>query len=557
MKRYPIEMRAAALLLLFGWLNAEAGELRPLADVYDARMEGRQILTPPAPASPRINAPAVYGARPGRPIIFRLPTTGRRPIAFHAEGLPASVMLDAGQGILTGRAPAERGEYRVLFTARNLEGEDQAEWTLVVGDQLALTPPMGWNHWYTHYHFITDAKIRAAADAMVSSGMADAGYQYVSIDDCWMRIDPAHVRESTDAKRKTASTGLDVAMKSGTTRDGEGRFIPAGDFPDMKALTDYVHRHGLKAGIYSSPGPRTCQSFEGSYTHEELDARTFSEWGFDLLKYDWCTYNEVFTALPDDKKNKDARKQPYYLMGQILARQDRDIVHNLCQYGMANVWEWGAQVGQSWRVGGDLGHTLTKGGIYAIAERTLGIRQYNRPGAWNDPDYLILGRWTTPFDKAAPLAPVQLTPEEQYSYMSLWCLMASPLFFSGDMGEIDDFTRNLLCNPEMIAVNQDRLGECAEVVRMDMKAWILRKRMADGSVVAGFFDLANHGDQEIGIDWRRLKIEGERVVRDLWRQQDVGLAGDNLAVKVGPRGCAVFQLRSLDQRDSRSLRVRQ
>jgi alpha-galactosidase len=542
LRSFSFVLPAAFVLFLIG-----CTEKAPLlTDVYDARIEGREVLTPAPPASPRINTPTVYGARPGRPIIFRIPTSGQRPIRFEAEGLPESIQLDPETGILTGTSPKKKGSYRVHFTARNPEGEDKAEWTLVVGEQIALTPPMGWNHWYTHYHLITDKKIRAAADAMVASGMADAGYQYVSIDDCWMRIDPAYVKQTMSKERKTASTGLDIPMKSGTTRDENGKILPAHDFPDMKALTDHIHSYGLKAGIYTSPGPRTCQDFEGSYQHEEQDARTFAEWGFDLLKYDWCRYLKIFMALPKEQQTVAERKKPYYQMGPILARQERDILFNICQYGRFAVWEWGADAGgHSWRTGGDIGHTLDKGGVYRLAKKTLGIREYNRPGAWNDPDYLILGMWASPYDKSAPISPVPLSPNEQYSYMSLWCLMACPLFFSGDMAAVDDFTHNLLCNPEMIAVNQDSLGLCAETIRMDEEAWVLKKELADGSVVVGFFDVANDGDREIRIDWTSLKIEGDQLVRDLWRQKDLGLARESLSVHVGPYGCAVFLLKTI------------
>jgi alpha-galactosidase len=193
-------------------------------------------------------------------------------------------------------------------------------------------------------------------------------------------------------------------------------------------------------------------------------------------------------------------------------------------------------------VGGDLGHSLTKGGVYRIAEKTIGIRAHNGPGRWNDPDYIILGQWTSPFDKAAPLAPVGLTPNEQYSYFSLWCMMACPLFFSGDMASVDDFTRNVICNTELIGVNQDPLGACAEPVRMTGAAWVLKKTMADGRVIVGFFDVANEGDQTIGVTWSELDLRGPQVSRDLWRQVYTGVASGALSVRVGPRGCAVMQL---------------
>lgn len=529
------------LLLLVQGLAFQAAYPAPLEHL-DARISGREVLTPPPGPSPRLNLPEVYGVRPGRPVIYRIPTTGLRPIRFRAEHLPETLYLDPAEGILRGRAPGTPGRYTVTLHAENGQGRDARQLTLVVGDRIALTPPMGWNHWYTHYHFITDAKIRQAADNMVRSGMADVGYAYVGIDDCWMRITPESIEKTMSASRQTPSTGLDVDAVAGPVRDAEGRILPNRNFPDMRALTDHIHAHGLKAGIYSSPGPRTCQEFEGSHGHESLDMETYAAWGFDLLKYDWCKYSEVFQALPKDRQNDAARQAPYRLVGPLLAGQDRDIVLNLCQYGMADVWKWGHEVGQSWRIGGDLGWNLTKGGVYASARKTLELREFNGPSSWNDPDYLILGKWVSPFDKAKPPAPVPLTPEEQYSYMSLWCLMACPLFFSGDMGDLDAFTRGLLCNPEMIAVNQDRLGRCATPVRMEDDAWILKKELADGSLVVGWFDLANQGDRELTVTLEDLGLRIPEQARDLWRQKELGIIADRLTVQLGPRGCAVLRL---------------
>ena len=555
--RPNIRFQSACLPLFIATCLALPGLSAPALDkTYDARPDGAQVLTPPPGPSPRINGPEVYGVRPGRPVIYRIPTTGTRPIRFSADNLPDSLHLDPEQGIVSGRAPGNPGQYAVTLRAENDHGKNARKLTFVVGDKIALTPPMGWNHWYTHYHFITDAKIREAAENMVASGMADVGYSYVSIDDCWMRIAPEYVGPSIDPSRKTASTGLDVAAVAGEVRDADGRILPNKNFPDMRALTGFIHARGLKAGIYSSPGPRTCQRFEGSYGHEAIDVETYAAWGFDLLKYDWCAYGQIFGALPKDQQTAAARQKPYRLIAPILARQNRDILLNLCQYGMAEVWKWGAETGQSWRVGGDLGHTLTEDGVYNIARKTIGIREHNGPSSWNDPDYLILGKWVSPFDKASPPASVRLTPDEQYSYMSLWCLMACPLFFSGDMGAIDDFTRGLLCNPEMIALNQDVLGRCAAPVRMDDDVWILKKELADGTFAVGLFDIANQGDREISISLGDLGLDRPCKLRDLWRQKDAGTVAGKLSVRVGPRGCAVFHFVPVNPEDSTTTRTR-
>ena len=293
-----------------------------------------EILTPKPGPAPRINGPRIYGVRPGRPFLYRIPCTGTRPIQFTAKNLPSPLKLDRATGIISGQAPAQAGSFRVTLTAANGSGKAKKEFEIVVGDRLALTPSMGWNHWYTHYHRITDKLVREAADAMIASGMADFGYQYVSIDDCW-----------------AMKPGSDDPALRGTARDANGDVVPNGNFPDMAALTEYIHGKGLKAGIYTSPGPLTCAKYEGAWQHEEADAKRFSAWGFDLLKYDWCSYGRL-----PDTTSLQARKKPYALMGEILVRQNRDIVFNLCQYGMSDVWKWGGEVGgHSWRTTGDLG----------------------------------------------------------------------------------------------------------------------------------------------------------------------------------------------------------
>jgi len=317
-----LKLWAAAVTMCAGMVCARAQEaVAPGA-------ERREILTPKPGPEPRINGPKVYGARPGRPFLYRIPCTGQRPVKFSAAGLPPALKLDAATGIITGTAPRTAGEYAVTLRAANARGRAERRFRIVVGETLALTPPMGWNDWYSHYWRITDKMMREAADAMIASGMADFGYQYVNIDDCWM-VQPG----SADPEL------------GGPERDAAGALRPNRRFPDMKALADYIHAKGLKAGLYTSPGPLTCAKFAGSWRHEEIDARKFAEWGFDFLKYDWCSYGRIAGG-----QTLEDRRKPYALMGSILRKLDRDIVFNLCQYGMSEVWKWGGEVGgHAWR----------------------------------------------------------------------------------------------------------------------------------------------------------------------------------------------------------------
>ena len=475
------------------------------------------ILTPAPGPKPRINGPRVYGVRPGHPFLYRIPATGERPLKFAIAGLPKGLRLDAVNGIITGRIP-KPGEYTVMLKAANEHGRTKRKFKIVCGDTLALTPPMGWNHWYTHYDRITDTLMRQAADVMVSSGMADVGYQYVNIDDCWMNA-PRH----SDPQRV------------GPLRDGRGNIMPNKYFPDMQGLADYIHARGLKAGLYSSPGPLTCGGFGASYEHEAQDARQFAEWGFDFLKYDWCSYDGVVKG----DHSLPALKKPYQLMGDLLRQQPRDIVYNLCQYGMGNVWEWGAEVGaHCWRTAGDLGFELDR--IFDVALKNAEHRAYSKPGSWNDPDYIQIGYIGDARGMGQP-APGPHSPNEQYAYMSLWSLMAAPLFYSGDMNHLDAFTLNVLCNPEVIDVNQDPLGESARVIPTGGESFAMVKRLEDGDLALGLF---NRGEMEatVSVSWTDLGLKGRRAVRDLWRQKDLGKHTGAFAASVPRHGAALVRI---------------
>ncbi|MBX3738769.1 MAG: NPCBM/NEW2 domain-containing protein [Candidatus Didemnitutus sp.] len=478
-----------------------------------------EILTPKPGPEPHLNGPRVYGARPGHPFLFRIPTQGARPIEFSAEGLPPSLHLDAAAGIISGTTP-DRGDYTVTLHAGNGHGRDSRILKIVAGDTLALTPSMGWNDWYAHTDRVTDAMMRAAADLMISSGLADVGYDYVNIDDCWSNA-PTH----RDPQRV------------GPARDAAGNILPNRRFPDMKALTDYIHARGLKAGIYSSPGELTCAKFASSWGHEAQDAAQFAAWGFDFLKYDWCSYRLKVGSPP----SLDEMQRPYRLMGPLLRQQNRDILFNLCQYGIGDVWKWGADVdGHSWRTGGDLGYELDR--LFSVALKNASLRDYQKPGSWNDPDYLQIGFMgpNKPGEKGKPFA---LNPTEQYAFMSLWSLMAAPLFYSGDLTALDEFTLNVLCNREVIAIDQDPLGECARVVKVDEECFLMVKLLEDGSHAVG---LCNGSEipQRLAARWTELGFAGAQLVRDVWRQKDLGPFATEFAAEVPRHGVVLIRVQA-------------
>ncbi len=501
------------------WAQAEfvvAGRKPVAVDPPKLPPEERVILTPKPGAQPQINGPKVYGARPGRPFIYRIPCTGIRPLRFTARGLPQSLQLDADTGIITGRVPENRGQWTVTLGAKNEHGTSERVCKLVVGDTLALTPPMGWNSWYIHYNRVTEEHMRNAADVMVASGMADYGYQYVNIDDCWMK------------KRGDEPY-----------RDERGAILPNAKFPDIKGMVDYIHSKGLKAGLYTGPGPWTCAGYVASYEHERTDAEKFAEWGFDFLKHDWCSYTQVAGG-----KDLEHLQRPYKLMGDILKTLPRDIVYNLCQYGMGSVWTWGGEVGGNcWRTTGDLG--LERGdllpGFYQIGLSNARHYENAGPGHWNDPDYILIGYVGNAHNQNEPGQPTTLTPNEQYSYMSMWCLMAAPLFFSGDMRLLDDFTLGVLCNNEVIEVDQDPLGRQARPLVQNDETLIMAKPMEDGSVAVGLFNLAEL-PRRMSVDWSLLGVQGQRRIRDLWRQKDLGEFADRFNVEVSRHGVALIRV---------------
>lgn len=358
---------------------------------------------------------------------------------------------------------------------------------------LARTPPMGWNSWNLFAcRGVNDQLIREIADAMVSSGMKDAGYQYVNIDDCWMG-----------------------------PRDAQGNLTSNTKFPDMKALADYVHSKGLKIGIYTGPGPTTCQGYPASHGHEELDARTFAAWGMDYLKYDWCSAARIY----DDADMHAV----YQKMGEALRKTGRPIVYSLCQYGRAEVWKWGAKVGGNlWRTTGDIRDAWES--MDRIGFRQLDIAQYQQPGHWNDPDMLEVGNGG-------------MTADEYRTHFSLWAMLAAPLLAGNDLRNMSDETKSILLNREVIAIDQDPAGKPVQRISPpDSTAVVLARPLHDGSFAIALFNRAD-APQSITVEWSAVGLSGKKLTaRDLWNHAAVPLSGDFYSASVPRHGVVMLKV---------------
>jgi alpha-galactosidase len=365
------------------------------------------------------------------------------------------------------------------------------------GDGLALTPPMGWNSWNKFGCDVSEKLIRETADALVATGLKDAGYQYLVIDDCWQ-----------------------------VKRDEKGRIVPDPDrfASGMKTLADYVHGKGLKFGLYSDAGTGTCQKRPGSKGHEELDARTYAEWGVDYLKYDWC--NAEGQDTPDS----------YGRMSRALRGSGRAIVFSICEWGSTRPWLWAQGVGHLWRSTGDIqdcwdcGKSWGGMGVVHIIDLLADLHPYAGPGHWNDPDMLEVGNGG-------------LTPAESRAHFSFWCLFAAPLMAGNDLRNMSKETLEILTNREAIAVDQDALGMQGRKVRDNGPQEVWMKPLADGSRAVILFNRGTEAGS-IAVSWEDVGLApgGKAAVRDLWKKADLGSFSGRFEAKVEPHDVVMVRV---------------
>lgn len=486
------------------------------------------ILTPKPSRLPRINGAKVFGVRPGHPFLFTIPSTGDRPIEFTAEGLPEGLKLDKNNGQISGSV-SDPGTYMVLLKATNELGSTKREFRICVGDRIALTPPMGWNSYNVYgIEHVNQNVIEMNARAMVNSDLLNHGWSYVNIDGGWQ----GHTRG-----------GKFNGINPDTTR-----------FSDLQGLINSVHSMGLKFGIYhmayinsydkrlgataNNPSGKYERSGElhpplGKYKFHWNDAQQFAAWGVDYLKYDWWNRNLAHAIE----------------MGDALKNLDRDIVYSVCngagftngyflEYPEAedhasglshicNLWRSGSDTENSWE------SVVANGFTQGRWSNLTG------PGHWNDPDMLLVG-WTG----WGNLNPSSLSPDEQYSHISLWCLLAAPLFLGCDLTKLDDFTLNLITNDEVLEVDQDPLGKQGRQVQLGPYSIALIKELEDGTKAIGLFNLGDKKNK-IKLNLSDIGIEGKQSVRDLWRQKEIGEIEKEFTTEVNPHGVVLLKMKPL------------
>jgi len=423
---------------------------------------------------PVFHGAQIVGNYPNTDFLFTIPATGERPIRFTASALPAGLNLDQQTGFITGRA-GSAGEYKITVSATNKLGTATEEIKIVIGDKLCLTPPMGWNSWNVFTSDVSEQLLIEMADAMCSNGMRDLGYSYINIDDFWH----ASARED----------------------DGRPKVDPV-KFPHgMKYLSDYMHSKGLKLGIYSCAGSKTCGKCFGGYSHEEVDAKTYAEWGIDLLKYDYC-------FAPWGRKPAVER---YTKMGTALRNSGRSIVFSICEWGIRKPWLWAEKAGGSyWRTTPDIFDTWSKGtpwqmSVKSILRRQNKISKYAGPGHWNDPDMLTVGNHGKGKATSAKGHFKGMTQEEYKSHFALWCVMNAPLLTSCDLRNISKEDFAIITDTALIAINQNTISS-QYAVRKVKGLWIYSRLLKTGR--------PQRTDSEVTVDLLLNTSKKSKKLRD-------------------------------------------
>lgn len=510
------------------WANAQFVMKDDFVPQNIPNSDEKYILTPQPDKKPKINSPKLFGARPNNPFLYTIAATGQRPMSFSVKNLPKGLTVDSKTGIITGKI-AQKGTYSTVLTAKNKLGEATKILKIIIGDTIALTPPIGWNGWNSWARNIDQEKVIASADAMVKMGLSQHGWTYINIDDAWQG-----------------------------QRGGQFNAIqPNEKFPKFKEMVDYVHGLGLKIGVYSTPmitsyagyiggssdfengkitdsikNNKRAFRYVGKYQFEQNDAKQMADWGIDYLKYDWRI------EVPSAEK-----------MSVALRNSGRDIVYSISNSApFANVKDW-VRLTNTYRTGPDIRDSWLS--LYVSAFTLDKWSPYGGHGHWLDPDMMILGNVTT----GTSLHPTRLTPDEQYSHVSLFSLLSAPLLIGCPIEQLDAFTLNLLTNDEVIEINQDPLGKPARLVLEESGVQIWKKPLEDGSYAIGLFNVGDYGktpesyfrwgDEKakfFTLNFNKIGLIGKYQLRDVWQQKDLGNFIDSFKTNIRHHGVIMLRM---------------
>ncbi|MFR9503255.1 MAG: putative Ig domain-containing protein [Rikenellaceae bacterium] len=492
--------------------------------------EGMYIVTPPAADKPNINGAEVFGVRPSHPFLYTIAATGVRPMQFAADNLPEGLSIDPKTGIISGTINStEPKSYLVTLRASNAEGEATQPLEVIVGEEICLTPPLGWNSWNCWGPRVTQENVEASAKAMYDKGMVNYGWSYINIDDAWQS----------------------------EVRGGEFYAIMPNPvtFPDMEGMCDRIHAMGMKVGIYSTPwvtsyakhmggssytkdgkwdssmvdAPKTPSKDKkwqalGTYDFDTNDANQWAAWGIDYLKYDWNPNDEISTVR----------------MAKALRNSGRDIVYSLSNTCPKDLVDVCREYVHCWRTEGDLKDRWDQAGshksicdIWPLHREWVNELYEGRAGHYADPDMLVVGYMDRGWNNE--MTPSTLTADEQYSHIALWSLWSAPLLIGCPIERLDDFTLALLTNSEILDIQQDRNGIAGRSVVATESAEIIVKELYNGDKAIGLFNLTDQS-ATITLNWDMAQLEGKQAIRDAWRQKDIGVYKDSFSAVVPSHG---------------------
>ena len=530
-----------AALLLTGLAHAQTNIYLPDTNsalrlpAQNLLLETPEIRTPPAPATPRINGPSIFGVRPGNPFVFHIPAAGDRPMTFSISDLPAGLKLNSETGDISGSLP-DPGKFVVTFHAKNAKGANDKKFTIFVGETIALTPPMGWNSWNAYHATVTGENVMHAAHAMVSSGLINHGWSYINIDDSWQ------------GKRGGPFNGIQANDK----------------FPDMQKMCNEIHGMGLRVGIYSGPWTTSYAGYIGGSSDDangawtktnrllgkisfaENDAQQWAAWGIDYLKYDWNPRSTRPERETSEQFHKDTAT-----MAKALRKSKRDILFSYSnsmpfeeiadQSDMLNCWRTTGDIGDSWlsMAAKAFYINVPKGQKKLEGAPSDKWAPYARPGHWNDPDMMVLGV----VNFGGKQHPTRLKPDEQFLHMTQWCMASAPLLLGCDLDKLDAFTLGLVSNDEVLAIDQDTLGKQATLASNDNNTLLVYcKDLDDGSKAVALYNLGER-PAKVSAKWTDLKLTGPHSVRDLWRQIDRGQFSNEFAMTVASHGAELVKIK--------------